>query len=62
MIHHNQEITKKSIITSHMVVEAGDKLTSFAKWLKGTVLTHFGRGFITRLWICTSTVTTLHMH
>ena len=25
MIHHNQVITIKSIITSHMMVEAGDK-------------------------------------
>ena len=25
MIHHNQEITIKSAITSHMMVEAGDK-------------------------------------
>ena len=51
MIHHNQEITIKSIITSHTMVEAGDKreiyLASFTKWLKGAVLTHLV-GFITR--------------
>ena len=56
MIHHNQKITIKSIMTSHMMVEAWDKsmfligsnLFGFLYKIAEAVLTHFSRGFITR--------------